>query len=85
MSCCGQKRRALRDPGRLPRTAPEPAAPVLRNPQRLRHLQSYSLLVKGPVTGQAYLFGGRDTLLAVDERDAAPMIASGRFGAAAGG
>ena len=81
MSCCGQKRRAFREASQLSRTAPAPSPPVLQGPRQLRHLRGHSLLVKGPVTGQAYLFGGRETLLAVDERDAPSMIASGRFAA----
>jgi hypothetical protein len=79
MSCCGQKRRALQSAPRATRTAPPPAKPELRNPQPLRHTGGYSLVVKGPVTGQTYLFGARDIALTVDDRDAQPLIATGRF------
>ena len=79
MSCCGTKRRALRDANHLPRIAPAQAAPALKNPQPLQHVRAYALVVKGPVTGQTYLFGARGAALPVDERDAPGMIATGRF------
>jgi hypothetical protein len=79
MSCCGKKRQALSTAGPLRRPAPAPEPADLLNPQPLRHRSDYSLVVRGPATGQTYLFGGRASALAVDERDVAPMIASGRF------
>jgi hypothetical protein len=82
MSCCGQKRRALRDASRIPQKVAEPPAPSLHDPALLQHLGDSSLVVRGPVTGQCYLFGARGTALAVDKRDALPLIASGRFTAA---
>jgi hypothetical protein len=82
MSCCGQKRRALRDASRIPQRVAEPLAPSPQNPALLQHLGDYALVVRGPVTGQCYLFGARGAALAVDKRDALPLIASGRFTAA---
>jgi hypothetical protein len=81
MSCCGQKRHALRDASRIPRRAPEPQAyaPPFQNPMLMQHTGASSLIVRGAVTRHAYLFGPRGAALAVDERDAPGLIATGLF------
>ena len=78
MSCCGQKRRAQIEVARNPIRPPPPAPPVLRNPRSLSHTGETSLLIRGPVTGQVYLFGGGGAL-GVDERDVPALLAIGRF------
>ena len=79
MSCCGKMRLALRGAGQAQRKAPEPAAPTLQDSVLLRHTGHFSLVVKGLVTGQAYLFGPSGTPLAVDGRDATLLLDSGQF------
>ena len=81
MSCCGSKRLALRDASRMPQRAPEPAtyASTFQNPTLMQHTGASSLIVRGAVTRHAYLFGPRGAALAVDERDAPGLIATGLF------
>jgi hypothetical protein len=79
MSCCGQKRRALRDAGPIPLQAPTPQPPSLQNPTLMQHTGASSLIVRGAVTRHAYLFGPRGGPLAVDERDAPGLMATGLF------
>jgi len=50
MSCCGQKRRVLRDASRIPERAPAPQFPSLQNPALLQHTGASSLIVRGTVT-----------------------------------
>lgn len=83
MSCCGQQRRALRDASRLAQPAPAPYAPTLQNPTLMQHTGASSLIVRGVVTRHAYLFAPRGAALAVDERDAAGLMATGLFEAMA--
>jgi hypothetical protein len=79
MSCCGQKRRAwsLDKPTSAP--APEPTSPALQGPRVVYHQGKSSLLIKGEVTGFAYLFAGRGAGLSVDERDAPAFLAMDAF------
>jgi len=85
MSCCGQKRHVLRDASRIPERAPAPQFPSLQNPALLQHTGASSLIVRGTVTRHAYLFGPRGgAALAVDERDAPGLMATGLFEAQAG-
>ena len=80
MSCCGQKRRVLRDASRIPERAPTPQFPSLQNPALLQHTGSSSLIVRGAVTRHAYLFGPcGGPALAVDERDEPGLMATGLF------
>jgi len=81
MSCCGQKRRALRDASRTPQRAPElqTYSPTFQNPTLMQHTGARSLIVRGAVTRHAYLFGPRGAALAVDERDAPGLLATGLF------
>jgi hypothetical protein len=80
MSCCGQKRHALRETSRIPqRTEPPAYAPPFQNPTLMQHTGAASLIVRGAVTRHAYLFGPRGAALAVDERDAPGLIATGLF------
>jgi hypothetical protein len=60
------------------RTVPA-EAPALQNPTPLRYLGDSSLAITGQVTGRSYLFAGQDSALAVDERDVADLLATGRF------
>jgi hypothetical protein len=79
MGCCGQKREAWRE-HTLPRAEHvAPPLPELTNPVAVRYLGASSLLVKGPSTGQVYLFAGGDSSLFVDERDLAGLGALGQF------
>jgi len=79
MSCCGQKREAWRRSTLPSAEAVAPPPPPPQNPVAVRHLGASSLLVKGAVSGQAYLFAGAASSLLVDERDLAALIATGRF------
>ena len=85
MSCCGQKRRQLRDAPRIPGPAPKTQFPSLQNPALLQHTGASSLIVRGAVTRHAYLFGPRGgPALAVDERDTPGLMATGLFEAQVG-
>jgi hypothetical protein len=53
--------------------------PALQTPTPLRYLGDSSLAITGQITGRSYLFAGRDSTLAVDERDVAGLLATGRF------
>ena len=77
MSCCGQKRRAWREQRTEPSEA-APAPPVLQNPATLHHPGKTSLVMKGAVTGYAYLFGP-DSSLSVDGRDVPALRATNHF------
>jgi hypothetical protein len=83
MSCCGQKRRALSDARQNHLKPPPPAPPVLQNPQLVSHTGKISLVIRGPVTGQVYLFGGGGMALTVDERDVPALLETGRFAVSA--
>jgi hypothetical protein len=76
MSCCGQKRQKWRASSQKT-NAPLPI--VLQNPTLLYHLGESSLVIKGGVTGNTYLFAGRGTSLNVDKRDVPTLIAMKRF------
>lgn len=52
--------------------------PVLQNPTALYHLGETSLILKGPVTGNTYLFGARAELT-VDGHDVPALLATNRF------
>ena len=77
MSCCGQKRRAMRTQSFQPEASrPRPS---LENPTPLAYLGESMFVTKGAATGLTYLFT-RDEVLSVDARDAPAFIASGIFG-----
>ncbi len=81
MSCCGQRRRYWRNSITRPNNGNENEiqAPVLQNPITLYHLADYSLVVKGAISNITYLFGGRDSYLSVDERDAPALLSTRQF------
>ena len=79
MSCCGQKRQEWRTPSLRLSPTTHVAPPVLQNPVPLAFLGEASIVVKGARTGLSYLFGPRGEALAVDERDASTLIATGHF------
>jgi hypothetical protein len=76
MSCCGRRRQLLRA-GTPPAPAVEVPSPMVQNPVALTYRGEASLVVKGPATGLAYLFGARGAALEVDGRDAPELMASG--------
>jgi hypothetical protein len=80
MSCCGQKRQALRT---QPYQAPVPRPrPGLENPTPITYLGEANFVTKGAATGFTYLFA-RHEALNVDARDVAALVAMGIFTAAA--
>ena len=78
MSCCGQKRQALRSPIHQAET-PRPT-PRLQNPTPIAYLGNSTFVVKGAATGLTYLFT-RHEVLSVDERDVPAFVATGIFAA----
>lgn len=82
MGCCGQKRRAWRDPGPKRLTSHDHRPPTLQNPTILYHLGDTALVVTGAATDITYLFGGRNSSLPVDERDLEALMALHQFSAA---
>jgi len=79
MSCCGNRRVALRTPT-IPRVAP--AAPAPLPPAEAVWLAARgegAMVMRGAATGLTYVFGARGAALAVDARDVAQMMGTGRF------
>lgn len=74
MSCCNQKRAALRSPEAYPSSTgaqlPDAPAEVL-----FAYTGARTLTVAGAVTGRLYQFNGPGALRAVDRRDAPGMMA----------
>jgi hypothetical protein len=78
MSCCGQKRQALRTTT-VRQAPPKVASPVLSEAIQLAYRGDSSMVVRGPQTGTTYLFGPRGNGLMVDGRDAPMLLRSGQF------
>ena len=76
MSCCGQKRQALRTQVYQAET-PRPR-PVVQNPTPMTYLGESTFVAKGAATGLTYLFS-RDEALNVDERDVPALVATGMW------
>jgi len=76
MSCCGQKRQALRAP--MYETTARRLPPTLQNPRPITYLGASAFVVKGAATGLTYLFTHGEALY-VDERDVPALIAAGVF------
>ena len=76
MSCCGQKRQALRTP--VYHTESPRPRPRLQNPTPITYLGESTFVVKGAETGLIYLFN-RHEALNVDERDVPAFVATGIF------
>ncbi len=66
---------------RRPRSA-DPPGPALQEPMAVRRLVDGSIVLRGAVSGITYLFGGRGSVLSVDGRDVASLLATGQFVAA---
>jgi len=80
MSCCGQKRQSWRNKEVIKIQPPSsPSPPVLQNPSVLYFLGETSLVIKGSVTDNTYLFADRNTGLNVDERDIPAFLSMGIF------
>jgi len=79
MSCCGSRRAALRTPPfrAVAPVAPEP--PLPQQPVPLASRAEGAIVVRGAVTGLAYLFGAPGSTLDVDGRDAQALLATGLF------
>lgn len=77
MSCCGQRRAALRASPRAPMRIDLPPA-IDADAVPLHYLDSRSLAILGPVTARAYRFEP-GIATPVDARDAPRMLATGRF------
>jgi hypothetical protein len=78
MSCCGQKRQALRNP--VYETQRPRRRPTLQNPTPIAYLGESIFVAKGAETGLTYLFV-RHEALNVDERDVGAFVATGIFAA----
>lgn len=79
MSCCGDRRAAMRSPP-LRRVMPEaPDPPQPQDPVRLAPRGDGAIVVRGEVTGLTYLFGAQGATLTVDGRDLAALMATGWF------
>lgn len=90
MPCCGQKRALLRTPLAPTTTVMQPApnsfppAHTTQTPPpsrgsssssvAVRYLETSPILVRGPVTGQAYEFSSTRPVQIVDSRDAAALL-----------
>ena len=79
MSCCGDKRRALRPSPTESVPVTTYRSPVIRRPTGLAYLGSEAIVVRGPVTGLTYVFGGGAAALEVDERDVPALVATRSF------
>jgi hypothetical protein len=76
MSCCGQKRRAVLS---TRAATVSPPTVVLQNPVLLTQAGSAAVVVRGPASGQSYLFAPAGSALTVDERDVPALLETGRF------
>lgn len=78
MSCCGQRRQALK--ATITRQSPPtPASPVRLESIRLGYRGESSMIVRGSHTGTTYLFGPAGDGLIVNARDVPILLASGQF------
>ena len=79
MSCCGQRREAMR--AAMQRTPPPDPVPWVRPELRIPIIYrgDTSIVVRGAVTGTAYLFAPTGEALLVDSGDAAPLLRSTHF------
>ena len=78
MSCCGQGRQALRSSMKR-QSPPEPAVASPPQQMAIAYRGDRSLLVRGPVTGTAYLFGPTGEPFLMDARDARMLLDTGQF------
>jgi hypothetical protein len=93
MGCCGQARAAFTPvhdaPPRTAPAAPDPAPGAADAPAaegaprpgtvRLRFTRAAGVRVRGPVSGQGYVFSGDAPVQAVDARDADGLLRTGYF------
>ena len=78
MSCCGQRRQAQRSA--MTRQAPlDQASASLPELTPIGFRGDHAMVVRGPVTGTAYLFGPFGESLPVDARDARLLLRSEMF------
>jgi hypothetical protein len=78
MSCCGSKRSAWRTSTTYA-PAPVQTPPVLFSPTRVRYRGEGPIVIRGAVTGFAYVFTDPTQGLDADGRDVADMLQSGHF------
>lgn len=79
MSCCGDRRAAMRSPP-IRRVMPEPPDPPRpQDPVQLAPRGDSAIVMRGEVTGLTYLFGAWGAALTVDGRDVPALMATGWF------
>ena len=79
MTCCGQKRQTCAPSGlRNRQSAAQPTSGAAKSDPPLSYQGDSSLVIKGSVTGFAYLFAAHGEL-GVDERDAPALKATNLF------
>ena len=78
MSCCGERRLALTS-SMVRQPPPNPLPPTRPAQTQVAYKGDSSIVVRGQVTGTAYLFGPRGAALLVDTRDAPALLRSGAF------
>jgi hypothetical protein len=79
MNCCGKRREWLRVRFSPPVAAANGHSLVEQRTQDLAYIGNSSIVIRGSATGLTYLFGNNAEMLAVDERDAAELLATERF------
>lgn len=79
MGCCGQTRRMWQTPQRRLRLDDNPKPPQLSGPVAMEYEGDSSIVVAGPVTGNAYVFPAAGRTLDVDGRDMDGLLALGGF------
>lgn len=81
MSCCGQKRAALKQPQGLTMADPGPTHILNASPPKEEGVRTFqyegpsSLLVKGAITNKTYAFRFKGEALEIDARDVPAMMA----------
>ena len=76
MSCCGQKRDAVRAQVRAPQRVMADPDPTT---VRLQYRHRSPITVRGAKTGKRYEFLGGGAMQTVDRQDAEALIATGMF------
>jgi len=79
MGCCGQQRAALTESGIANRPPDRAGWYPDSATVRIEFKQRQPVMVRGPVTGKAYMFEAASFTQTVDKADAAPLIMSGYF------
>ncbi len=78
MSCCGQKRNQWQQSMRPSQASVDNTDPVIENPVKLQYHGRGTIMVKGEITGNLYMFTEGEAALTVDGRDVPGLLRAGK-------